>query len=309
MKIEDIKYDLHDKTVNDIDFDLEKWKIENPIDYFKFMYLINTSLDKNTAFKTIYQISRLYMPNTLFKYYSLTDDTSLNKQKLDTLLQQKVFMSNVKSLNDPFDSKAYFYRPEELKKYERLAIHDGKLIDDFAAYTKVCSFSTNGINSMPMWAHYANNHCGFCVSYDTKINWDLASCTFPVQYTSERIDITSVMDEQVKKALLELELQTKQGRKKIILDDLSLIFLTTYFCNIKHTSWSYENEFRCTIGNSTQIPSYMPAQPKEIYIGKNCKQTYIDKLTNIAKKLHIPIFKMYFDDLNNEFNLTAKKLQ
>ena len=53
----------------------------------------------------------------------------------------------------------------------------------------------------------------------------------------------------------------------------------------------------------------MPAQPKEIYIGKNCKQTYIDKLTNIAKKLHIPIFKMYFDDLNNEFNLTAKKLQ
>lgn len=40
-------------------------------------------------------------------------------------------MSNVKDLNDPFDNKAYFYRPEELKKYERLSENGGKLIDDF----------------------------------------------------------------------------------------------------------------------------------------------------------------------------------
>ncbi|MFR0968758.1 MAG: DUF2971 domain-containing protein [Coprococcus sp.] len=24
---------------------------------------------------------------------------------------------------------------------------------------------------MPMWAHYANNHKGFCVAYDVKIVW------------------------------------------------------------------------------------------------------------------------------------------
>lgn len=48
---------------------------------------------------------------------------------------------------------------------------------------------------MPMWAHYANNHAGFCVSYDMKENKQLSGCTFPVQYTNQRIDITSLMDQ------------------------------------------------------------------------------------------------------------------
>lgn len=63
-------------------------------------------------------------------------------------------MSDVKFLNDPFDNRAYFYRPEELKKFEWLTEYDGKLIDDFAAFCKVSALTSNGVNSMSMWAHY-----------------------------------------------------------------------------------------------------------------------------------------------------------
>ena len=53
---------------------------------------------------------------------------------------------------------------------------------------------------------------------------------------------------------------------------------------------------------------YVPAKPKEIYIGKNCLQTYKDRLVKIAKTLHIPIYQMTFDEFSENFNLISKQL-
>ena len=238
VKLEDIQYTIPEKPIDEKDFDIEKWRIDNPMDYLKAMFLINTSTNKSEVFKTIYKVTRLYIPDILFKYYSLTDNISLNEQKLRTLEQKKIFMSDTRYLNDPFDNKAYFYKSDELKKYERLAAHDGKLIDDFSSLSKISALTSNHVNSMPMWAHYANNHTGFCVSYDMKKNMPLSSCTFPVQYTDQRIDITSLMVQQVEKMIREIEIQSAKGKKQILLDDLSLVFVSTLFCNIKHLSWT-----------------------------------------------------------------------
>lgn len=102
------------------EFDVIKWRAENPMDYIKAMDIINQSSNKADVFKWIYRVTRLHIPDKLYKYYSFTDDVDLNDSKLNTLQNKKIFMSEVKSLNDPFDSKAYFYRPEVLSKYERL---------------------------------------------------------------------------------------------------------------------------------------------------------------------------------------------
>ena len=210
MKIEDIKCEIPEVVIDEKDFDIEKWRLENPMDYFKAMYLIDTSLNKNEVFMSIYKVTRLYIPDILFKYYSLTDNLDLNEKKLETLLQKKIFMSEAKYLNDPFDNKAYFYKPDLLKKYKRLEPVEGKIIDDFTRFSKVTSLTSNGVNSMPMWAHYANNHNGFCVSYDMKNNVQLSGCTFPVQYTDERIDITSLMDKQIQKIIQEINISRKK---------------------------------------------------------------------------------------------------
>lgn len=308
MKIEDIKYSIPEESIKEEDFDIEKWRSENPMDYLKAMFVINTASNKNEVFMTIYEISRLYIPDTLFKYYSLTDNIALNEQKLETLRQAKIFMSDAKDLNDPFDTKAYFYRSDELKKYERLTEHDGKLIDDFSSYIKVSALSSNNVNSMPMWAHYANNHTGYCVSYDMKSNSQLSRCTFPIQYTDQRIDITSLMDQQVKKILQEIEAQSAAGKKEILLDDLSLIFLMSLFCNIKHLSWSYENEFRCTTGAMAKGMTYVSAMPKEVFIGMNCLPKYADRIIKIADELNIPVYRMMFDELDSKFNLFFKSV-
>lgn len=308
MKFEDIKYILPEKSIDDKDFDIEKWKIDNPMDYLKAMFLINKSSNKDMVFNTIYKITRLYIPDILFKYYSLTDNITLNEQKLKTLEQKKIFMSDAKYLNDPFDNKAYFYNSAELKKYERLAKHDGKLIDDFSSFSKVSALTSNQVNSMPMWAHYANNHAGFCVSYDMKMNTQLSACTFPVQYTNERVDITSLMVEQVERMIQDIKVQSAEGKNRILLDDLSLAFMSSFFCNLKHSSWSYENEFRCTAGAIAEGMPYMSAVPKEIYIGIKCMPTYKDRIVKISNILQIPVYEMVFDELSSDFNLLPKRI-
>lgn len=307
MKIADINYSIPDEPISEKDFDIEKWRSENPMDYLKAIFLINMTSNKNEVFKTIYKVTRLHIPDMLFKYYSLTDNIALNEQKLETLRQAKIFMSDTKYLNDPFDTKAYFYRPDELKKYARLTEYDGKLIDDFSSYMKVSALTSNNVNSMPMWAHYANNHTGFCVSYDMRSNVQLSSCTFPVQYTDQRVDITSLMDQQVQKMIQEIEIQSAAGKKAILMDDLSLVFLMSLFCNIKHLSWSYENEFRCTTGTMAKGMPYVSAMPKAAFIGMNCLPTYADRIIKIADELHIPVYRMLFDELGSEFNLFFKR--
>lgn len=288
------------------EFDHEKWRTENPMDYMLAMDLINQASNKNEVFRTIYKIIRLHIPDVLFKYFSLTEDVTLNEYKLDTLRNHKIYMSDAKNLNDPFDSKAYFYRPDELKKYERLAEHNGRLIDDFTSFVKIAALTANDVNSMPMWAHYSNNHRGFCLSYDMKDNRNvpLAGCTFPVQYTSKRIDVTDLMENQARKIIAEIEKQMADGKKMIQLDDLSLVFMSSFFCNIKHETWSYEKEYRCTAGATAKGMPFFPASPKEIYIGMNCSQTYVDKLIRIACELQIPAFRMVFNEYNNDFNLS-----
>ena len=74
---------------------------------------------RNEIFKSIFQVTRLHIPDTLFKYYSLTDDQDSNARKIQTLQDQQVFNGLCKDMNDPYDGKAYFYRHEAIQKFIR----------------------------------------------------------------------------------------------------------------------------------------------------------------------------------------------
>lgn len=314
MKIEELNYPLNDKEVDDKNFDIEKWRRENPIDYFKIVYIYlkigeNIRDDfKSMIFMDLYKVLRLYIPDTLFKYYSLNEDVDMNNTKLETLQQGKIFLSEIKYFNDPFDGKAFFYREDELLKYPELKACNGRLIDDFSGFVRSTSFSQVGVNSMPMWAHYANNHMGFCVSYDTKENLTLRSNTFPIQYTEERLDITQFMDQYIQYMIERKRYSQNKGIREIKLDDLSIIFLPLLLHNLKHTSWSYEKEFRCTTAINAPGAPFIEAIPKEIFIGMKCKEEHKRRLKEIGTKFSIPVYEMRFLDYSNEYKLTYSKL-
>ena len=322
MKIEDLRYSMPTSPVDEKDFDKEKWLRENPIDYFKMVYLLlKTTNDApsnmphnvvmSAAFKTLYSIIRLYLPNTLYKFCSLTENKELNKMKFSTLRNKKIFMSDIKDFNDPFDGKAFFYDSNQLADIKRLRHIGGKIIDDFTAFHRGAALTQNSTGCMPMWAHYANNHQGYCVSYDMKnpANAQLAGCTFPIQYTDQRLDITSFMKKYAEMLSSEADRQIAQGKNQIMIDDLSIVFIASYLCNIKQSTWQYEKEFRCTTGANAEGMPYIDATPKAIYIGMNCSKSNIEDLISIAKELSIPIYKMKLDELSEDYTLRAEHLK
>lgn len=297
----------------DNDFDVIQWRKEHPVDYIKSLELIlSTPIPEvvDHMFKEIYKVMRLYIPDKLYKYYALNDDEELNKIKLKTLSDGKIFMSDPKDFNDPFDEKAFYYDSKKIANIERLKHCNGKLIDDFSKFWKVTSLTGNDYNDMPMWAHYSNNHKGYCVCYDTKEekNLDIRSNTFQVQYTSERVDITSFIYDYAEMISNKIDESIKNDTKIIEIQDLSLIYVVTLLSNLKHTSWSYENEFRCSIGKGGNNDSYCNAIPKEIYVGMKCSIEYEKELIKIAKKYEIPIYKMNYVGESTGFILKPKKL-
>ena len=316
MKIEDINYTLPTKQINAEDFDKEQWLKEHPIDYFKLIYVlfkttknapndVPQDLAMDVAFNALYPITRLYIPDILYKFYSLNNDQNSNKKKFDTLKNQQIFMSDIKDFNDPFDGKAFFYNPKELADIKRLKHVNGRIIEDFTSFHKGTALTENNTSCMPMWAHYANNHQGFCVSYDmhNPANRTLSGCTFPVQYTEQRLDITSFMKKYAEMVAGTVDKQIEQGNKQIQISDLSLIYVAQYLCNIKHSTWRYEKEFRCTNGANAKGMPYIDAVPKAIYIGMNCKEPNRSKLIAIAKSISIPIYQMSLDELSENYSL------
>lgn len=61
-----------------------------------------------------------------------------------------------------------------------------KNIERYREAVKICSFSER-LDSLPMWAHYANNHQGFCMEYDIHSFPDeIRENIYPILYTNER---------------------------------------------------------------------------------------------------------------------------
>jgi hypothetical protein len=234
--------------------DVEEWRKHNSMDYIYAIKVMNSfpTEEKAEVFKQIYNITRMYLPEILFKFYSFTYDKSLNLVKLKTLENQKVFLSELSRFNDPYDGRAIFYDTAELKQFDVLKKHKGMLFEDFASYHIGTSLSSSDYMNMPMWAHYSNNHCGYCVSYKTSENDSIKRFAFPMQYLDSRIDITEYIVRFIEYSLREKVKQSALGKKEIILDDLSLIYLIELLDNIKGIDWSYEKEFRLSLPKTHQ---------------------------------------------------------
>lgn len=99
-----------------------------------------------------------------------------------------------------------------------------------------------------------------------------------------------------------------EGRKKIIIDDLIMVYLTAFLQNIKESAWQYEKEYRCAAGSTNIGMPYIKAVPLEIYAGAKCTPIHLKQLCNIAFQLNIPLYKMELAGGDSEFRMTPVKV-
>lgn len=287
-----------------------KYREENPMDYIKVLELLNEYSEVPEVFQTIYKVIKLHVPDVIYKYYSLNDDEQLNLMKFDTLSNEEIFLSFSEDFNDPFDNKSFYFDIDTIQKYKFGFLFGEEFLDEHIKTSRFASFSASGYENLPMWAHYSNNHHGYCVSYSTtfKNNPEFSPHIFPIQYVEGRVDITKHLISFLDDIEVDINNSKKDGNREILVSNLMVLWIRLLMGFIKEKRWEYEKEFRVQKPNNTTNPYKMKAIPSAIYIGSKCKDKHKMKLINIAFQLNIPIYQMEIDIKSKDYGLVAKQI-
>lgn len=274
----------------------------------KYMYeKINFYFDK-----VLPELRRTF-PKTIYKYVELKNTSSdysneinnfyinENEKRFASLKENKVWLSNINFLNDPYEGKHY--------KYSDLFPFEIGFVDDSVAkkrcnqrsesFINMCermepffytsSFSVN-YNNMPMWAHYASNYEGYCIEYEVVEYSNL----YEVLYINSKVEVGDFMEELLK------ELSYGHINESQLSEILDRILLYSYL--FKSSQWEYERELRTIFefnldgkrGINLKCDD-IGLKIKKVFIGMNCSEENENTLRSICKELEIDVEKMIFN--------------
>lgn len=289
--------------------------------YDKEIYL-SLLKEKKVKEANKYRIDNI--PKTLFKFMYLGDVPSECKEKCDiekvndskfsSLENKKFWMSSRENLNDPFEIKTLYVDEEITNSYNYPVELIRGLTNAYESDFLIGCFTTNLEKNMPMWAHYANNHKGFCIGYTIKKPENF----YPIAYEDSRYQVNNTYMNSINLIMKQSEgTITNDELKQLDIYSLLLFHNTT----IKHISWDYENEYRLIfpkidarefIGENAKgglIPNnVLGIEVNAIYIGMSCDDKYKDRLKQIGNNLKIKVYEMYFDNMVNKFELSYKEI-
>jgi hypothetical protein len=238
----------------------------------------------------------LTLPKTLIRY------RRGDPYDLESLKTGKVWSGAIANLNDPFEAiftlegqtalsplvdelRNHFpnHKPSEEewnKVFQAIVASYNALPGTFylteaRRFIGTTSFSTI-IDSILMWSHYADMHQGFAVAYDiTKTSAATQRGLYPVCYQDTVLDCTP---------------WGAQGASGA--DDYMPIVAALL---TKHTSWSYEREWRL-VKFDAQVNTLQDfVQPRAIFLGAKCKSALREQLIEIATAIGAETYKMKLD--------------
>jgi len=243
-----------------------------------------------------YKFKYRNIPSKLYKYQPYKEN------RISAIINKKLWFSMPKDMNDPFDCRGVCWNTDEIENFLKTRVHKDKIkefdsidsivegaIASLRNNIKISCFSEE-LFSMPMWSHYADNHTGFCIEYDfTRLSYenDLTKYLFPVGYDSRRYDITNLF-------------------KKTFNEPYDpRVILLCFLMNLKHSSWSYEKEWRIIkmrLPEEKEFTSGLedcPLKPTAIYLGVNFDKNEVHSVKEKLKSLDIPIYVLKVS--NSEF--------
>ena len=267
------------------------------MDYSKYMELIYKGKNEEAI-----ALKNAYVPDVLYKYYSLDERLDLNNKKLQCLQEAKVYLSEFKEFNDPFEGKFLIFDEEKLKEkgWDRNQVESYYM--QMASLFRIGCLSNTSQQNMPMWAYYANSHKGFCVEYE--ISEKQKKYIFPIAYESERLYANSIITHLINgfwKMIKEGKSVDETPTELNIYQQLMFLSFAT-----KHNSWEHEQEYRIM----NQFDKYFPMTPKKIFIGKDCKKEYQKRLIDVAHSFgtYCEVYQMELERDSESFDLTERLL-
>lgn len=254
----------------------------------KFSYSHFLKLLQSRNLDDAFDYRASFTPDYLFNFYPLQDNPikDYNKKRLDSLENNMLWFATPEVQNDPYEFEGIYWEDDILLQagISLEAINYAKVL----LYHRIAlaAFTSNMSDNLPMWAHYANNHHGYCVKY--RITQKRAFRN--ILYTNSRRPVTKTFLSFLQGGLRGI----KTGDPKLLaqanLD--SAILQDKLFC--KHSSWEYENEFRALYpfdgsGSGLNVPiCELGLVVEEIYCGINCSDENKKELSRIASVLKVP---------------------
>ena len=257
--------------------------------------------EKQDVYENIGYCYQIYAPASLYKYYSD------KPQNLEAIKNNKMWYSAPSKFNDVFDcditvdEKKIFESISQMcpsvqgmrvgspmwktLKNEAKTAAKGmrQMFEKMRSEMGIACFSELD-DSLLMWAHYANNHCGMCVEYDLlEINQQLLFTPVPIIYSEERICFDSLNTSTA-----------EQSTTKIFIESLTT----------KSPEWSYEREWRIIRDDGACGDQWDVANggallnmicPSSIILGCMAKSDFEKEVHTYCEQNKINLFKMNKD--------------
>ena len=239
---------------------------------------------------------RKNMPNTIYKFICLGDNEVENEKRLSTLENNEIWFCRANKLNDPYEGCNCCYGDEFPDQNIDFFFGVKNLRDGWNEYIEkqkhnlgICSFSKH-CKLMPLWAHYAGNHQGFCCEYEIIDKRDV----FEVQYIAFKFEVSKDINKLVQ--------DYDDGKITDEEYNQALYEIHKYSCAFKSLEWENEAEVRIIQrlkeseydGERKSIDS-VGLKLKSIIIGRNCRKENRIKLKEIAMKLRVPCHTARFN--------------
>lgn len=262
-------------------------------------------------------------PKTLYKYRHFDD----KEYHIRLVAHKELWFTSANEFNDPFDSslpyrfdddppgiqmkwilhatEQFFPRyPKNLiiakaqKRYKEIN-SDPEYFRKFSLKEIEKNFKRFGIcsltpkpNNLLMWAHYANNHEGFCVGIDTSKIYKLQR-TLATQH-----ELLELLKIKYSKKMPEINFYNSMlSEQKIWAGDM-LNLLSS-----KSTHWEYENEYRLIYYDNVNISLNIGHDAMhEIILGCKISDYNKDKILTIVSDLNdnIPVYQSITSHVNYE---------
>ena len=199
-------------------------------------------------------------------YYRLLRRTRTDEFSRSTLCEVRYLGTEVGHCDG--DASRQTYHQELLK------VRIEALVKDELSSRGVLCFSTNWCSPL-MWSHYADQHRGICIEYDTT---DISYPNIgPIRYGERR----SIKASDVVRWKLE---NSSDAEKKIT---------DAYFFS-KYAEWKYENEWR-EIGNSVGSTSSR-FRISSIFFGYRCDEAVITAIVKLFQDHAMDFFEVRPND-------------
>lgn len=230
--------------------------------------------DENTGFLQINGPFRASSVKAALKllYNDVASNSSTFRHNNDWIVQQSI-IDLISQWADVQDS--HYTSSDDFDFHRRIQLS----ILENASNTKVSCFSRNGFSDVLLWAHYSDNHTGYCVEYE--VDRDM------VKYKSKG-------DYTISPASYEL-ITPQYSIEEVLFTPH--IFSEKFVLSKSH-HWTYENEYRLVCkanwlndsvdGEAIGLPDGMKV--KAIYSGLRC--SHDSRLFKVSKSLDVPLFKV-----------------